>query len=167
MSPCTTDTTVEPSSFAELLDQVQGLSGVTYTGDPRQTLNLDRRCSGRRKTWARKAWRALSALESYALARSKGAATAGFWHYCQSGAAPISHHQVSLQESSHSMQRWAGERLFPVPSWVHPQRVARMVAHIRIDNRAPAPRIYYLDRTSMGEGVLVGYIGAHLTTSRT
>lgn len=165
MSP--TVTSVEPISYADLLTHLPRLEQVTFTGDPGQTLELDRRCCGRRKRWARKTWSALSALESYAQARTRGEATSGFWHYCRSGAAPISHHQVSLQESDKVRQMWADERTFPVPTSVHPSGLVMMFAHIRIDNRPPAPRMYYLDRTAQGEGVLVGYIGAHLTTTRT
>lgn len=161
------DTRVEPASYADLLTHLPRLEQVSFTGNPDQTLDLDRRCCGRRKSWARKTWRALSALESYAQARARGESTSGFWHYCRSGAAPISHHQVSLQESECSVQQWPDERVFPVPVSVHPSGRVRMIAHICIDNRPPAPRVYYLDRTAQGDGVLVGYIGAHLTTPRT
>lgn len=166
MSP-TAFARVEPISYAELLTHLHRLEQVTFTGDPGQALGLDRRCCGRRKNWARKTWRALSALEAYAQARARGESTSGFWHYCRSGVAPISHHQVSLQESDNALRNWAEERMFPVPVSVHPRGRAQMVAHIRIDSRPPAPRVYYLDRTAQGEGVLVGYIGAHLTTTRT
>lgn len=158
---------VEPDSFADLLTHMPRLFGVAYTGNPELTLDLDRRCCGRRTSWARKTWRALSALEAYVQARARGEINTGFWHYCRSGAAPISHHQVGQHESTSSMQRWPQERFFPVPTGVDPRGRAQMVAHIRIDSRPPAPRVYYLDRTGHGEGVLVGYIGAHLTTDRT
>ncbi|MET9712569.1 hypothetical protein [Nocardiopsis alba] len=167
MPPDSPDTRVEPASYADLLTHLPRLEQVTFTGDPDQALGLDRRCCGRKKTWARKTWASLIALEGYAQARARGESTSGFWHYCRSGIAPISHHQVSLQESTQVRQMWAEERLFPVPASVHPKGRVRMFAHIRIDNRPPAPRVYYLDRTAQGEGILVGYIGAHLTTTRT
>lgn len=156
-----------PGSFADLADLLPHLSRVTFTGDLGQMLSLDRRCNGRRKIWARKTWRSLMALESYAQARERGESTSGFWHYCQSGLAPISHHQVSVHESDQVQQMWADQRTFAVPASVHPWGRVKMFAHIRIDNRPPAPRMYYLDRTAHGQGVLVGYIGAHLTTTRT
>lgn len=166
MSPTTT-ISAPPTSYADLLIQLPRLEQVTFSGDPEQTLGLGRRCCGRKKTWAGKTWRALTALESYAHARERGEATSGFWHYCKSGSTLIPHHQVSSNESSEAMNRWGRERVFPVPASVHPSGQVRMVAHIRIDNRPPAPRVYYLDRTAHGGGVLVGYIGAHLTTART
>lgn len=165
-----THTALTPTSAAEVVEHhLPQLANITFTGSLAPALDLDRRCPGRKKTWARKIATALSALDTYASAHHQGdpLALSGFWNYCRSGAAPIAHHQVCLQESKKSMQRWPEERRFPVPTSVDPLGETHMSAHIRIDTCAPvAPRVYYLDRVATGHGVLVGYIGPHLTTGR-
>ena len=156
-----------PTTFADILHRLPDLPGVRFTGRHKPTLELDWRSGGKRGLWARKAWTALNALSTYAQAKEQGFA-GSFFHYCQQGrAGALSVHQVSLQESNTALTQWAQERIFPVPSEVDPRGRVLMTAHIRLGTRGVAPRLYFLDRTGSGQGVIVGWLGRHLTNTMT
>jgi hypothetical protein len=63
--------------------------------------------------------------------------------------------------------RWAVERRFPVPADVHPSGFVDMVAHLKLDNGGVAPRIHFYDATASHQRIYCGYIGHHLTNTRT
>jgi hypothetical protein len=76
---------------------------------------------------------------------------------------------VALVESETTMNRWGEERIFPVPVGVDASGRAEMQSHLKIDSKgSTSPRVYFLDDTKGITGrVIVGYIGAHLTNTRT
>lgn len=155
-----------PATFSGLLDQINLLENVRFTGDRKPVLRLDRLSGRRQRAWAQRTWEALTALDTYAHEKRDGA-TGNFWTHCCAGRTGMSQHQYSRQESPTTMNRWGSERRFPVPASVDPTGEAVMEAHIRIGRQPPAPRVYFLDRVDHGDGVLVGWIGPHLTNTRT
>lgn len=161
----TTTTTRTPGSFAELLDRIDSLEHVRFTGDPRPALRLDRDSGRRRRVWARRTWESLTALDTYATDKRNGV-PGNFWTHCCSGRTGLPVHQYSPRESAPTMEKWGAERSFPVPTEVDPRGHSVMVAHIRIGPHPPAPRVYFLDRVDHGDGVLVGWIGPHLTNTK-
>ncbi|WP_435111361.1 hypothetical protein [Nocardiopsis synnemataformans] len=160
-----------PTTFGELLKCLPGLEGVRFTGDRQAALELDELAGVRRRVWARKTWEALQALSGYARAKADGRPVGSFLTYCRDGSAgPVISAQRLVPGESRQVQiygKWVEQRMFPVPASVHPQGAMLMLAHVRIDSRGAAPRLYYLDLTGHGQGVLVGRIGRHLTNTIT
>jgi hypothetical protein len=63
---------------------------------------------------------------------------------------------------------WKAERVFPVPAAVSSTEKALMVAHFRPTHQDTfAPRMHYLDDIANSGKVYIGYIGKHLTNSKT
>ncbi|MFX4291893.1 hypothetical protein [Streptomyces bohaiensis] len=160
-----------PSTFEELLQRcTAAFPSLTVTADPRPALRLDE-CDGARR-WARKAWQALGALDSYADA-VRGGFRGGFHQHCQEGRAGSvtwPRNQLATNESPTTMAKWGTERVFRVPAAIDPGERAVMEAHLKLGSKgSSSPRIYYLDDTR-GKGrtrsVIVGYIGPHLTNTR-
>ncbi|MBU3061006.1 hypothetical protein KO481_05640 [Nocardia sp. NEAU-G5] len=66
------------------------------------------------------------------------------------------------------MQQWSHERIFPVPSCVSPSGHITMQAHFRLGRGSQiSPRLYYLDNWSTDRKIYIGYIGPHLTNTKT
>lgn len=157
-----------PASFAELLERAAGLPGVLVTADRSITLPLDEH--ERARVWSAKTWQGLRALSAYAEATKNGD-TDGFYEYCRSGRGTVGYsaNQVVVSESGKTMEQWGHERVFPVPVELDPTGASVMQAHLRIEVRgATSPRVYFLDDTKGVTGcVIVGYVGPHLTNTRT
>jgi len=160
------DTPGAPGSSAELLERAAGLTGVLLTADAQIALSLDE--NERSRVWAAKTWQGLRALDGYAATHADHA---GFYQYCRSGRAaagwPLT--QVAMSESDTTMAHWGDERVFPVPSDVDPDGSTTMQAHLQIERRGSiSPRVYFLDDTKGLTGkMIVGYIGPHLTNTKT
>jgi hypothetical protein len=157
-----------PDSFATVWERLDSLDGVLVTADAQRALELDDAQRGH--IWAAKAWKGLRALNSYARAAKDGF-KGGFYQYCSSprSGGEWPRKQVALVESETTMNRWGEERIFPVPTGVDASGVAEMQSHLKIDSKgSTSPRVYFLDDTKGITGrVIVGYIGAHLTNTRT
>ena len=124
--------------------------------------------------WARKAWRAMRALQDYAELKSSGGFAGDFLAYCSEspqGRTVIPGGWVALKESesTDNNPKYSGARTFPVPEAVHPDEVVYMCAHIKIEaGGRPAPRIHFHDDTAGTTGVIyVGYFGEHLPNDQT
>ncbi|WP_145926580.1 hypothetical protein [Amycolatopsis orientalis] len=52
----------------------------------------------------------------------------------------------------------------PVPTDIYATGVALHLAHIRISQTAPYPRLHFLEATDKAELICVGYLGPHLLT---
>ncbi|MGW2026681.1 hypothetical protein [Streptomyces decoyicus] len=158
-----------PDSFEELWERLNGFERVLVTADKSTVLELDE--AERARVWAAKTWKALRALDSYAQAAQEGF-NGGFYQHCTSdrpGAGTWSHKQFASSESETTMNKWGAERIFPVPEKVDPSRRAEMQAHLKLGSKgSTSPRVYFLDDTQGATGqVIVGYIGPHLTNTKT
>ncbi|WP_151771562.1 hypothetical protein [Streptomyces abyssomicinicus] len=157
-----------PESFRTVWERLDSLDSVLVTADAQRALELDDAQRGH--IWAAKAWKGLRALNAYARAAKDGF-KGGFYQYCssQQSGGEWPRKQVALVESETTMNRWGEERIFPVPETVDASGMAEMQSHLKIDSKgSTSPRVYFLDDTKGITGrVIVGYIGAHLTNTRT
>ncbi|WP_459647594.1 hypothetical protein [Kitasatospora sp. Ki12] len=161
----------KPGNFTELISRLGEFPLLTFTGDQKATLALDelqRTGAG----WARLAWDGLTALQEYAEAAVRGTAGGDFKQWCEH--TPEGCHRFPPRKAVRGESRtvfshtkWKRERMLPVPECVDASRRAFMGAHLRIGGGRTAPRLHYLDDCSGSGRIYVGYIGLHLTNTRT
>ncbi|MER0443094.1 hypothetical protein ABR738_00635 [Streptomyces sp. Edi4] len=156
-----------PASFEELWARIAAFEHVRVTADRRITLGLDEHAEAR--TWAAKAWSGLAALNSYAEHRLQGRA-GGFRHFCQdppAGARVYPVNQIAMAESTATMQAFGRERMFPALDG----ELVEMQPHLKLAGRGNlCPRVHFLDDVAGTDAsglVIVGYLGPHLTNTRT
>ncbi|MER5355799.1 hypothetical protein ABT093_36440 [Kitasatospora sp. NPDC002551] len=160
-----------PLTFTELMARLGEFPLLTFTGDQKAALALDDlRCAG--GGWARLTWDGLTALQEYAEAAVRGQAGGDFKQWCER--TPAGCHRFPPRKAVrgesrtvHSHAKWKRERMLPVPECVDASRRAFMGAHLRIGGGRTAPRLHYLDDCSGSGRIYVGYIGLHLTNTRT
>ncbi|WP_326611128.1 hypothetical protein OG949_17260 [Streptomyces scopuliridis] len=161
----------DPESFAEILDRIDGMRRVHFTGVRKVTLELDDQAYG--SSWVRMTWDALLALRDFAEAAAAGKVSSDFKKWCAD--APGAVHTISprkiVRDESKTVKTktdWRKERTFPVPSYVDPSRRLFMGAHVRIGGgNTIAPRLHYSEASCADHGIFIGYIGPHLTNTRT
>ena len=126
--------------------------------------------------WARLTWDALVTLDEYArIHTAADAARGGGLREYLTGGAPAGAHlipagRLRANESQTVRGRtdWMRERRFHVPPDVNPAGAQWMLSHIVIQTRGSiSPRLYFDDRTADLGTVVVGYIGPHLTNTKT
>lgn len=165
------DVTELPDSFAVLLDRWPELgTAVVFTGDGAKARSLDD--FPQVTSWAPSAWRILLALRAFADHKCRGEFDRDFKYWCQKpigdDAPAVAHSQVARDESSTVRSQWANERVFPVPTRVDPCGRIYMGAHVRIGQGGQtAPRLHYHDALLTDGHLYVGYIGPHLTNTKT
>jgi hypothetical protein len=162
-----------PGGFAELLDWIgTSLPRIMFTGNADATLSLDQRPES--TTWARTSWEVLRALQAYADAKAGEGFSGDFKIWCQSpprGESAIPAGKVVRDESEtvRHHAKWRRQREFPVPCEIDPAGKVFMGAHIRIGASSAGqinPRLYLHDGTAQTGQVYVGYLGPHLTNTR-
>ncbi|MEV7781598.1 hypothetical protein [Kitasatospora sp. NPDC088351] len=160
-----------PGTFTELMTRLGEFPLLSFTGDQKTTLALDGlQCAG--ASWARLTWDGLTALQEYAEAAVRGEAGGDFKQWCER--TPAGCHRFPPRKAVRGESRtvfshtkWKRERMLPVPECVDVSRRAFMGAHLRIGGGRTAPRLHYLDDCSGSGRIYVGYIGLHLTNTRT
>lgn len=165
---------VYPATFAQLLGHLGKNGGpfphLVFTGDPKTALSLDEQAVS---NWVGMAWDGLLALEDFAAASVSGRASGDFWAWCKNlpeGAHPFSPRKVTMRESDSVRRnsRWSRERTFPVPAEAVAEGRVFMEAHLRIGaGNTVAPRLHFYDDTRRTGRVYLGYLGPHLTNTRT
>lgn len=159
-----------PESFADLLERLEALPGVQFTGSPRAALRLDRQSHA--PVYARKAWRAAAALSDYAAARLTGDGPSSVREYLSTaplGHRAVSQHNHSSVESDSTAQSpsYRSPRTLPVPDYVHTDGAVFMGAHFKLGGGNISPRMHYYDDTAASGLVFIGYIGEHLPNRST
>ncbi len=164
------DEDAAPANFGELVGRFREFPLLEFTGDQKEALALDGQCSG--AGWARLTWEGLTALQEYAAAAVRGEAHGDFKQWCEH--TPPGCHRFPPRKAVRGESRtveshtkWKRERMLPVPECVDSSRRAFMGAHLRIGGGRTAPRLHYLDDCSGSGRIYVGYIGLHLTNTRT
>ncbi|GAA0702657.1 hypothetical protein GCM10010193_66820 [Kitasatospora atroaurantiaca] len=164
------DEDTAPANFSELVGRFGEFPLLEFTGDQKEALALDGQCSG--TGWARLTWEGLTALQEYAAAAVRGEAGGDFKQWCEH--TPPGCHRFPPRKAVRGESRtveshtkWKRERMLPVPECVDSSRRAFMGAHLRIGGGRTAPRLHYLDDCSGSGRIYVGYIGLHLTNTRT
>ena len=162
-----------PATFAELLDWLESdLSRTMFTGDIAEPLNLDQ--SPEASTWVRSSWEVLRALQAYADARVADEFSGDFKMWCENpppGAYAIPGGKVARDESEtvRNNPKFRREREFPVPPGMDESCRLFMGAHIRIGASSAgqvSPRLYFHDAVARNGVIYIGYLGRHLTNTR-
>lgn len=163
-----------PSTFSELVEWMDDdLCCISFTGELSGPISLDQ--SPEASTWVRSTWEALRAMQSYAEAKKSRCFPGDFKTWCESqpsGAYHIPAGKVARDESESVRQnaKWRRQREFPVPAEIDPAGRAFMGGHVRIGASAGGrlnPRMYYLDATARTGIIYIGYLGRHLSNTRT
>lgn len=123
--------------------------------------------------YSSKVWEFIHVLHDYAEAKAAGWERGTVHTYLTSDDAPPgykctpSRHAATESESVLGNSAWAGERILPVPASVEPSGRVMMSAHFKVStNDSFAPRMHYFDDTDRSGKIYIGYIGRHLTTTR-
>lgn len=163
--------TTYPGSYGELLERAGELAdhGVVITADHGTVRDLDGvDASG--KT-LRNAWDALLVLADYVKAQKAGDFTGNVHQFLSNtptGYRSMSPGKHAWNETGTTMNQYGDERVLPVPTDVNPSGYAEMRPHFKLGRIGMAsPRMHYLDDTGGTGNVYIGYIGTHLTNTKT
>lgn len=180
--PAEEDRWKSPEDFRELVESLQGGKGsagedvepvsehVVFTGDVDVAADIDDRDQTSR--YVRAMWNFIQVLDSYAAARRDGF-SGGVHAYLADDS--VDGHKCSPSKhaptESNSVQNrgiWRDQRLFPVPTTVDDSGTAHMFAHFKpTHDSSYAPRMHYLDDTDNTGKIYIGYIGRHLSNTKT
>jgi hypothetical protein len=166
-------------SFAELIGAATAsLKHLAITAEPAPAAILDHHPKA--AAWRRKAWDALRTLDAYAGARTTlldagqdpGPELSDVLAFARTGqpGSLISANIIALAESDTvtTNERLRQARTFRVDPRTNPAGRDYFGAHIALERfKSPAPRLHFLDDTDGTGTVYVGYLGAHLPTSKT
>lgn len=166
-----TDAYPRPVSFADVLDRLTALPDLIFTGNPKTARELDVQTAA--AGWAEMAWDGLLALQDFARAAAGGGAKGNFRIWCADpphGSHTFPPRKVIMKESDTvaNNTRWRAERTFTVPAVVDPRGRIYMEAHLRIGGgNTVSPRLHFHDDCPRTGRIYIGYIGPHLTNTRT
>jgi len=159
------DMTYYPKSFEELLENMQRLEFLEFTGDADGVLDLDRTDLGGR---AGKTWQQLKGLNGYAQAKNSEQVMniKSYVDNPPDGFAPLaaSAYRPKESEATTNRSRLAGQRMLPVPTGVASLGLAPMFSHLTISKRL---HVHFLDDLKNTEKIYIGRIGLHLDTVST
>lgn len=160
-----------PDCFEDLITRLPELEacGVVFTGDRRITLSLDDQDT--LGSIVGVAWECLLVLTDYIAAKKAGDYSGNFMQYVlntPAGYRPIPKRRFGEKETSSTLDQWAKDRIFPVPTDVREEGEVLMEAHFKLPHCGMVtPRIHFYDHTHASGKVYVGYIGPHLRTKGT
>jgi len=157
----------DPGFCEEVLDEARAKLSLVVMPPSLEdgVADLDRHMN---QNWARKAWRALRAMQAYAEAKAAGEADGmNLISYCQAGNGPtVPHGWIALSESETTDQneRFRALRTLEVDRAVDVSGEIYMPAHVKVQTGGmPCPRIHFYDDTDGQTGkVHVGWFGDHL-----
>ncbi|MER7548643.1 hypothetical protein ABTX86_01440 [Streptomyces anulatus] len=159
-----------PENFSDLLDRLNELPFLAFTGNAKATRGLD---SQSVDNWLSVAWDGLLALNRFAQASAAGQAAGDFLSWCKSetsGDFPFPAAKVAMRESDTVAKngKLRGERMLPVPEAVDPSGKVFMQAHVKIGGgNTVAPRLHFYEDGPRSGKVYVGYLGPHLRNTLT
>lgn len=169
--PDTDEQDVPPGSFDELLDRVDSLPRVVFTGNHDTTRGLDEH--NVLGSWAARAWEALLALVDYAAETAGGRCPRDVEGYLADTPAylhgfSLGRHASGETATLASNRRYSAPRTLPVPKQVSPDGAIFMGAHFKIAQSGMlSPRMHYYDDTARSGNVYIGYLGPHLLSDKT
>jgi hypothetical protein len=142
---------------------------VVFTGNESPTTDIDKRDTVGRVI--SKMWEFACVLHDYAELRSSGY-DGGVHQYLTdpkvtSRKCSPQRHAAGESQSVESSTKMRQERIFPVPTSVSESGYAEMMAHFKpTQSDTFAPRMHYYDDTSKSGKIYIGYIGRHLTNTK-
>ncbi|MEU2117123.1 hypothetical protein ABZ567_16060 [Streptomyces sp. NPDC016459] len=159
-----------PETFADLLDRLEELPFLVFTGHHKTTQKLD---SQSVDNWLNVAWDGLLALNHFAEASALGKASGDFLSWCKSEASgdfPFPAAKVAMRESDTVAKngKLRGERMLSVPRAVDDGGRVFMQAHLKIGGgNTVAPRLHFYEDGPRSGKVYMGYLGPHLRNTLT
>lgn len=147
------------------------LARVVFTGDESRALEVDKRDQLGR--YAAALWDYVRVLYAYAGHRAAGTFDGNVHQYLSRADAPAGpkaspqRHAAGESDSVLNNSAWREERVLPVPTDVDESGYKLMAAHFRPTHADTfAPRLHYYD-DSLGSGrIYIGYIGRHLSNTK-
>lgn len=161
-----------PSTFHELIDRLDALSGIQYFGERDDAEDLDE-YSDLGDAAVMKAWDAIVTFNAYAVARSDGNFDQSLTSYINNTKhglpMRISRVKWSEGETVRTNSKMVAQRTVSgLPESIDPSGSKLLVAHIALaTGRAGSPRLYFEDTVSAAGFVTIGYIGTHLDNTLT
>lgn len=142
---------------------------VVFTGDFAPIEDLERRVHA--QLYAVRCWDFVRVLHDYAQLAASGDFAGGMRAYLLStehDGFKVSPKRHAAAESQATMNQFGDERLFSVPTAVDSTGQVHMPAHFKIDqSNTVAPRLHYFDDVARTGRVYIGYIGPHLSNTKT
>lgn len=157
-----------PGSFTELLDRIETLEGVSFTGDAAEVEKLGQFDTN--DAALRRAWEAVLVMHDYARARRTGdwdRSLADFIATPPDGYRTFPSSKFAESETGATMRAHGEDRVFPVPVEVDPSGQAVMKAHVKLAQIGTrSPRMHVFDGHPAVPCIYIGYIGTHLRLAR-
>lgn len=142
---------------------------IVFTGDFDRVLDTQERdLNG---LYVQRCWEFVRVLYDYAERKTAGLFAGNVHSYLQSDAhdgmrVPLTRHAPGETEAT--LGRWGHERVFSVPEDVHSDGEIAMLEHFKAGQENTfAPRLHYFDDTDSTGKIYIGYIGRHLTNTKT
>ena len=158
-----------PDDFDDLLDRIEQLDGVCFTGDAKEVARLAQVDTN--DVALRAAWDAVLVMCDYVRLRADGSWTQGlkqFIDHTPQGCHTISSRKFAETETGTTMRQFGDERLFAVPENVESGGTVTMKAHFKLAKIGHvSPRMYIHDAHPDHSMMCIGYIGLHLTNTQT
>lgn len=158
-----------PDDFDDLLDRIEQLDGVCFTGDAKEVARLAQVDTN--DVALRAAWDAVLVMCDYVRLRADGSWAQGlkqFIDHTPQGCHTISSRKFAETETGTTMRQFGDERLFSVPEDVESGGTVTMKAHFKLAKIGHvSPRMYIHDAHPDHSMVCIGYIGLHLTNTQT
>ena len=158
-----------PDDFDDLLDRIEQLDGVCFTGDAKEVARLAQVDTN--DVALRAAWDAVLVMCDYVRLRADGSWTQGlkqFIDHTPQGCHTISSRKFAETETGTTMRQFGDERLFSVPEDVESGGTVTMKAHFKLAKIGHvSPRMYIHDAHPDHSMMCIGYIGLHLTNTQT
>lgn len=146
------------------------LSRVVFTGDAASLAEVKKRDTFGK--YARDLWDYVHVLHDYAELK-EARAFEGNLHMYLTDESHDGHrcsptrHAGRESDTVLNNDKWRSERMFPVPETVEPSGQVLMDAHFKPTHRDQfAPRLHYYDDTAKSGKIYIGYIGRHLTNTK-
>lgn len=168
-----------PTSVEELVQRITpgeqshvALQHVEFTGSEELAIEVDQRDQGTGR-YAQRFWEYIRVLHDYAQQRTSGEFQGSVHMYLTDDGAtgakcPPDRHASSESDSVLNNAKWRKERELPVPERVDESGRVLMKAHFKPTHSDTfAPRMHYYDDVDGSGKVYIGYIGRHLTNTRT
>lgn len=167
-----------PADVEELIARITpgadahaALKYVEFTGDPAAVAEVRKR--DHYGKYASDLWDYVRVLAEYAALREAGVFDGSVYMYLEQddiAGFKCSPQRHAARESDSVLQngKWRSERELPVPASVDTSGRIMMQAHFKPTHRDQfAPRMYYFDDVNSTGKIYIGYIGRHLSNTRT
>lgn len=171
----------EPGSVTEIIERLTDRERFSYVLDYIELTDVSKAIDRADQidavdpngTYAAAFWEYILVLRDYAVECLESNFSGNLHMYLGSSTVvgrkcPIQRHRPNESDSVQNNSRMRRERTFPVPTYVEASGKIFMAAHFAPTHRDQnAPRMYYYADLENTRKIYIGYIGTHLTNTRT